>query len=176
MTLTLEDKKAIVQEVSVVVKEALSVVGADYRGLTVSQMTTLRTAARESGVHLRIVRNTLARRAVKDTEFACIAEGLTGPMILAFAKDEPGAAARLFRTFCKDFDKLEVKVLAMAGKSLAVSQLNTIADLPTLDQALSMLLRTMKEPISKFVRTLAEPHTKLVRTFAAVRDQKQAAT
>ena len=175
MTLMLDDKKKIVDEVLAVASKALGVVAADYRGLTVVQMTKLRAAARKSGVYLRVVRNTLARRAVKDTEFACIADALTGPLVLAFAKDEPGAAARLFRDFCKDFEKLEVKVVALAGKLFDASQLDVIAKLPTRDEALSQLLAVMKEPVTKLARLLGAPQTKLVRTLVAVRDQKQAA-
>ncbi len=175
MTLTLEDKKLIVQEVSVVASSALSIVAAEYRGLTVVEMTKLRRLARKSGVHLRVVRNTLARRAVKDTPFACIADVLTGPLILGFAQEEPGAAAKLFRDYRKECDKLKISVVALQNQLLDVSQLEVIAALPTREEALSKLLAVMKEPISKFVRTLAEPHTKLVRTIAAVRDQKQQA-
>lgn len=175
MTLNLDDKKAIVEEVNSVASQALSVVGADYRGLTVSQMTKLRAAARDAGVYMRIVRNTLARRAVENTDFACIQEALTGPLVLAFSQEDPGAAARVFRDHCKQFEKLEVKLLSIGGQLLDGKQLDTVASLPTYDEAIAMLMRVMKAPVDKFVRTLAEPHTKCVRTFAAIAEKKKAA-
>lgn len=173
MALNLQDKKAIVEEVSQQAKEALSLVGADYRGLSVSEMTELRSNARKAGVYLKVVRNTLARRAVDDTDFACVKEALVGPMVLAFSKDDPGAAARIIRDFAKGHDKLEVKMLSLGGKLLEANQLEAVASLPTYEEALSKLLSVMKGPIDKFVRTLAAPHTKLVRTFAAVADEKK---
>lgn len=175
MVLRLEDKKAIVSEVAQVASSALSAVAAEYRGLTVGQMTQLRSKARKSGVYLRVVRNTLASRAVADTEFACMQEIFVGPLILAFSQEDPGAAARLMRDFSKDYEKLQVKALAINGKLLPAAQLEALASLPTREQALATLLAVMKAPITKFVRTLAEPHAKFVRTVAAVRDKKQAA-
>jgi large subunit ribosomal protein L10 len=175
VALRLEDKKAIVAEVASVAANALSAVVAEYRGLSVSQMTQLRRGARDAGVYLRVVRNTLARRAIADTEFACMHDILVGPLVIAFSREDPGAAARLVRNFAKDNDKLSVKALAVGGKLLAAKDIDVLASLPTREQALATLLAVMKAPIGKFVRTLAEPHAKLVRTFAAVRDQKQAA-
>jgi large subunit ribosomal protein L10 len=157
MALTLEAKQAMVAEVHAVAREAVSVVAAEYRGLTVSQITGLRAKARQSGVYLRVVKNTLARRAVSGTEFECIAKSLKGPLILAFSTDDPGAAARVVKDFAKGTD------------------IEKVASLPTRDEALSMLLGVFIAPISKFVRTLAAPHTKFVRTVAAVKDQKVAA-
>ena len=175
MALKLEDKKAIVSEISDVASSALSAAAADYRGLTVGEMNDLRSKAREVGVYLRIVRNTLARRALAGTEFECMSEELLGPLVLAFSKEEPGAAARLFRDYRKDNDKLDVKLLALNGKLHGAEQLDAISKLPTRDEAIATLMSVMKAPVTKFVRTLAEPHTKMVRTFAAVRDAKQAA-
>lgn len=175
MTLRLEDKKAIVAEVAEVASRASSLVAADYRGLTVSEMTELRSKARESGVYLRVVRNTLARRALAETEFACVSESLTGPLALAFSEEDPGAAARVIRDFVKNHETLEVKVLSMDGQQLAASDLKRLASLPTREQAISMLMSAMQGPISKLVRTLAEPQAKFVRTLAAVKDQKNAA-
>lgn len=175
MALNLDDKKAIVDEVSQQAQQALSLVGADYRGLSVSEMTTLRAQARDAGVYLRVVRNTLARRAVDGTDFDCVKESLVGPLVLAFSNDNPGAAARIFRDFAKDHKALEVKMLSVGGKLLEASQLDAVASLPTYDEAISQLMSVMKAPIDKFVRTLAAPHTKLVRTFAAVADQKKQA-
>jgi large subunit ribosomal protein L10 len=175
MALRLEDKKAIVAEVAEVAKSAYSAVAAEYRGLSVAEMTELRSKAREGGVYLRVVRNTLARRAVENTDFACMQDILVGPLVLAFSREEPGAAARVIKDFAKDHKKLEVKAVSVSGKLLPASELETLAKMPTYDQAISILMSVMKAPISKFVRTLAEPHAKLVRTVAAVRDQKEAA-
>ena len=173
MTLRLEDKKAIVAEVEEVASKALSAVTAEYRGLTVEEMTQLRVKARNAGVYLRVVRNTLARRAVENTTFVCLQTSLVGPLVIAFSQHEPGAAARLFRDFAKDNQKLVVKALAFDGQLLPAKDIDKLANLPTRDEAISMLMAVMKAPISKFVRTLAEPHAKFVRTVAALRDQKQ---
>lgn len=175
MALKLEDKKVIVAEVAEVAKSAYSAVAAEYRGLSVAEMTELRSKARAGGVYLRVVRNTLARRAVEGTDFACMQDILVGPLVLAFSREEPGAAARVIKDFAKDHKKLEVKAVSISGKLLPASEIETLAKMPTYEQALSMLMSVMKAPISKFVRTLAEPHAKLVRTVAAVREQKEAA-
>lgn len=173
MTLKLNDKKSIVAEVAEVAKQATSVVAANYSGLTVAQITNLRQSARNTGVHMRVVRNTLARRAFEGTKFACMDPALVGPLVLAFSNEDPGAAARLFRDFAKKFEKLEVKALSIDGVLLPAKDLGRLANLPTRDEAISMLMSVMQAPITKFVRTLVEPHSKLVRTFAALRDQKQ---
>lgn len=175
MVLKLEDKKTIVSEVAVVAKQALSLVAAEYSGLTVSQMTALRKSARESGVYMRIVRNTLARKAVEGTQFACVQQELVGPLVLAFSNEDPGAAARLIKEFAKTNDKLVVKLVSIDNQLLPASALNQLASLPTRDQAIALLMSVMLAPVTKLVRTLAEPHAKLVRTVAAIRDQKQAA-
>ena len=174
MALKLEDKKALVAEVNAVAAVAQSVVAAEYRGITVAQMTDLRAKARSTGVYLRVVKNTLARRAIAGTQFECIGKSLKGPLVLAFSKDDPGAAARLVKTFAKDNDKLVATLVSLGGSVLSGQDVDKVAALPTRDQALSMLLGTLKAPIGKFVRTVAEPHAKLVRTIAAVKDQKQA--
>lgn len=173
MTLRLDDKKTIVAEVAEVANKAVSVVAANYAGLTVGQITDLRRSARNTGVHMRVVRNTLARRAFEGTKFACMDSALVGPLVLAFSTEDPGAAARLFRDFAKKFEKLEVKALAIDGALLPASDLNRLANLPTREESISMLMSVMQAPITKFVRTLVEPHSKLVRTFAALRDKKQ---
>lgn len=175
MALSLEAKKAIVAEVSEVANDAISVVLADYRGLTSGQMTALRVDARKGDVYLRVVPNNLAKRAVKDTAFECIVDALTGPVILAFAKNEPGSAARVLRDFAKDHEQLEIKALSIGGQLMAANTIEQVAKLPTRDEAIATLMSVMKAPISKFVRTVAEPHAKLVRTFAAVADQKREA-
>jgi len=173
--LTLEAKKAIVNEVAEVAANAPSAIAAEYAGITVEQMTQLRQSARASGVYLRVVRNTLARRALENTNFECMRDGLVGPLLLVFSGSEPGAAAKIIRDFAKANDKLVVKLVAMDGKLLQPSDIEALASMPSRDQAISMLMGVMKAPISMFVRTLAEPHAKLVRTIAAVGDQKQAA-
>jgi large subunit ribosomal protein L10 len=175
VALNLEQKKAIVAEVTEVAKDALSAVIADYRGLTVAELNDLRVKARDSGVYLRVVRNTLAKRALENTEFSCLHESLTGPLIFAFSREEPSAAARLMRDFVKDHEILEVKALAIGGQMLAASELQAVAKLPKRDEAIASLMAVMQAPITKFVRTLNEPHAKLVRVLAAVRDKKQAA-
>ena len=173
MPLSRSDKEAIVAEVSEVANSAISAAAAEYRGLSVAEMTDLRVKARNAGLYLKVVRNTLARRAVKDTDFACLDEALVGPLVLAFTQEAPGAAAKLFRDFAKANDKFIVKALAVGGDLVDVKNIDTVANLPTRDEAIATLLGVMKAPISKFVRTLAEPHAKFVRTVAAVRDKKQ---
>jgi large subunit ribosomal protein L10 len=175
MPLNLEDKKALVAEVNKLASGAQSVVAAQYSGITVTQMTDLRSKARAKGVQMRVVKNTLARKALAGTQFECIGSSIKGQLVLAFSKDDPGAAARVIKDFAKQNEKLVATLVSLGGTVIPASQLDKVADLPTREQALSMLLGTMKAPIEKFVRTLAAPHTKLVRTIAAVRDQKQAA-
>lgn len=175
MALNLEDKKAMVAEVSTIAARAQSVVAAEYRGLTVAQMTELRARARAQGVYVRVVKNTLARRAVAGTTFEPIGPQLKGPLVLAFSQDDPGAAARVVKDFAKVSDKLVATLVALGGQVLSGKELDKVANLPTREQALSMLLGVLKAPVEKLVRTLAEPQAKLVRTIAAVRDQKQAA-
>jgi len=175
MALRLDDKKALVAEVSAVAATAQSVVAAEYRGLTVTQMTDLRSKARKSGVYLRVVKNTLARKAIAGTQFECVGKSLKGPLILAFSKEDPGAAARLVKAFAKDNDKLVATLVSLSGQVLSAKDIDRVANLPTREQALAILMGVMKAPIEKLVRTLAEPQAKLVRTFAALRDQKQAA-
>jgi large subunit ribosomal protein L10 len=173
--LRIEDKKAIVAEVAEVAKVATSIVAADYCGLTVAQLTQLRKSARSSGVYLRVIRNTLARRAFEGTQFACMDPALVGPLVLAFSKDDPGAAARLIKDFAKKFEKLVVKALSVDGALLPASDLNRLASLPTRNEAISQLMSVMNAPITKFVRTLAEPHSQIVRVIAAVGRKKQEA-
>jgi len=175
MALNLEQKKAVVAEVAEAAKSAHSAVAAEYRGLTVEEMTDLRRQARAGGVVLKVAKNTLVRRAVEGTEFECLQDGLTGPLLFAFSMEDPGAAARLVRDYSRSHDKLVARLVAVGGVLYDSTELERLANLPTLDQALAILLGVMKAPIEKFVRTLAEPHTKLVRTVAAVRDSKQVA-
>lgn len=175
MAIRLEDKKQIVSEVNQAASSALSAVLADYRGVTVSDMTALRKSARDNKVYLRVVRNTLLKKAVADTDFECIREVLVGPTILAFSQEDPGAAARVLKDFAKDHAKFEIKALSVGGKLLDASQIDVLATLPTHDQALSILMSVMLAPIVKLARTLNEVPTKVTRGVAAVRDQKQQA-
>jgi large subunit ribosomal protein L10 len=175
MALNLEDKKALVAEVAEVAATAQSVVAAEYRGLTVTQMTELRSKARKSGVYMRVVKNTLARKALAGTLFESVGPKLKGPLVLAFSKDDPGAAARVVKDFAKANEKLVATLVSLGGQVMPGTDIEKVASLPTREQALSMLLGVMKAPIQKFVGTLAAPGSKLVRTLAAVRDQKQAA-
>jgi len=171
----LEDKKAIVAEVNETATSALSLVIADSRGVTVDGMTALRKEARDNQVSLRVVRNTLAKRALEGTEYECVNDSLAGPSLFGFSMEDPGAAARLFKDFAKDNEEFEVKVLAVSGQMLGAEQLDVLAKLPTRDQALSMLMSVMNAPATKLVQTMNEVPGKLVRTLAAVRDQKEAA-
>ena len=175
MALNLDSKKALVAEVSAVAATAQSVVAAEYRGLTVGKMTELRAKARASGVYMRVVKNTLARKAVAGTAFENIGPVLKGPLVLAFSKDDPGAAARVIKAFAKDNDKLVATAVSLGGQLLPASALDQVASLPTREQALAILMGTMKAPIQKLVGTLNAAPSKLVRTLAAVRDQMQAA-
>lgn len=175
MSLNLAQKQAVVAEVAEVASSALSAVAAEYRGLTVAQMTELRVKARDAGVAIRVVKNTLARRAFEGTEFECMGSALVGPLVLAFSQRDPGSAARVVRDFVKSNDKLVPRVIAIGGELVDAAQIERVASLPTREEALSLLMAVMKAPIEKFVRTLNEPTAKMVRTFAAIRDQKQAA-
>jgi large subunit ribosomal protein L10 len=173
MALKLEDKKVVVAEVNAVAAKALAVVGAENRGLTVGQMTDLRAKARKEGVYLRVVKNTLARKAVTGTPFECIAPALKGPVVLAFSNDDPGAAARIVKAFAKDNEKLVTTLVSLGGQMLKPQYIDRVASLPTRAQAVSKLLGVMKAPISKLVGTIAAPHAKLVRTLAAVLEAKK---
>jgi large subunit ribosomal protein L10 len=172
--LNLEEKKAIVAEVAEIAASSHSVIAAEYRGLTVGQMTDLRKQAREASVALRVIKNSLAKRAFEGTDYACLQDSLTGPVVLAFSQEDPAAAARIFKDFVKDNDKLVVKSIALGATLMDASQLETLAKMPTREQALGMLAGVLQAPISKLVRTIAEPNNKLARVLAAVRDTKAA--
>jgi large subunit ribosomal protein L10 len=167
MALRLEDKKALVDEVSAVAATAQSAVAAEYRGLTVAQVTELRAKARSQGVYVRVIKNTLARRAIEGTEFACLKEALKGPLILAFSREDPGAAARVVRDFAKTNEKLVTKAVAIGGTLYGPADLERLARLPTLDQARAILLGVLNAPGTKLARTLAEPAALLARVLAA---------
>ncbi|MDA3978044.1 MULTISPECIES: 50S ribosomal protein L10 [Gallibacterium] len=165
MALNLQDKQAVVAEVSEVAKGALSAVAADSRGVTVDKMTELRKSAREAGVYMRVVRNTLLRRAVEGTAFECMKDTFKGPTLIAFSNEHPGAAARLFKEFAKANDKFEIKGAAFEGEFIEAKAIDRLATLPTYEEAIARLMGTMKEAAAG----------KLVRTIAAIRDQKEAA-
>jgi len=175
MALRLEDKRALVAEVNEVASTALSAIAAEYRGMTVAEMTELRVKARSEGVYVRVVKNTLAKRAVSGTEFECLADSLSGPIILAFSQEDPGAAARVVKDFAKECETLVTQAVAIGGEVYPASDLDRLAKLPTLDQARAQLLGLLQAPASKFVRTIAEPQAKFVRLLAAYRDQQEAA-
>jgi len=175
VALAYQDKKQIVAEVNETASNALSLVIADARGVNVTDMTALRKLARESNVQIRVIRNTLAKRAFEETEFDCVNDALVGPSLFGFSMEDPGAAARLFKDFAKANDKFEVKALSVGGKLLDANQIDALAKLPTRDQALGMLACVMIAPVVKLVRTFNEVPTKVTRAVAAVRDQKQEA-
>ncbi|MEJ2142994.1 MAG: 50S ribosomal protein L10 [Gammaproteobacteria bacterium] len=174
MALSLAEKQAIVAEVAVVAKDAHSAVVAEYAGLESNDMNDLRSKARAGGVYLRVVKNSLAKRAIEGTDYECLSEALVGPMIIAFSQEDPGCAARVLKDYAKENDKLVVKALSVSGQLLAASELDRLASLPTKDQAISMLMSVMQAPVTKLARTLNEVPGKLVRTVAAVKDAKAA--
>ncbi|MCF6288770.1 MAG: 50S ribosomal protein L10 [Proteobacteria bacterium] len=175
MALSLEQKKAVVAEIASVATDAHSLVVSEYSGITVEEFTEMRSDARKTGVFLKVAKNSLVKRAVKGTEFECVADSLVGPMIYAFSQEDPGCAARLIKDYAKKNDKLITKLVSIGGKMFDASELGRLASLPTKDQAISQLMSVMKAPVEKFVRTLAEPTVKMVRTIAAIRDQKETA-
>ncbi len=175
MSLSFDQKQVVVSEVHELAATAHSALAAEYAGLTVEEMTVLRVKAREGGVDLRVVKNSLARRALEDTDFVCMSEGLTGQLILAFSQQDPGGAARVLSDYARENDKLVIKLVAIGGQLFDASEVQRLASLPTRDQAISMLMSVMKAPVGKLVRTMNEVPGKLVRTVAAVREQKEAA-
>jgi len=172
MSLNIDEKKAVVAEVTDVMSGAQAAILAEYRGLTVTQMTDLRKNARESGVYLRVVKNTLARRAADGSSFECLQEHMVGPLAYAIAED-PAACAKVLKNFAKDNECFTIKVGAMSGKLLSEEEITALSKLPGRDELLAMLMGTMKAPVQKFVATLNEVPSKFVRTLAAVRDSKQ---
>lgn len=172
MGLTLDAKKAIVEEVNGIATEAPSAIAAEYIGLTVTEMTELRNAAREAGVYLKVVRNTLARRALENTQFECMRNNLVGPLLLVFSNNEPGSAAKVVRNFAKDNKKLAVKLISLDGNLLEPSEIFKLASLPSLDEARATLLRLFSSPLTKFVRILSEPTAKFARALGAQRDKQ----
>ena len=174
MSLSLEQKKAVVAEISAQVAKAQAIVIAEYRGLGVGNMTDLRREARKSGVYLRVLKNTLARRAVSGTPFEKLSEKLTGPLIYGISPD-PVATAKVLNEFAKANDKLVIRAGAMPNAVITANEVKALASMPSREELLARLLGTMQAPIAQFVRTLNEIPSRFVRTLAAVRDQKQGA-
>ena len=175
MALRLEDKKALVAEINAIAAEAHSAVVAEYRGLSAEKLTARRVKAREGGTFLKVVKNSLAKRAVAGTDFECMNDALVGPVILGFSMEDPGAAARVIKDFSKTNEALKVKAVSVSGQLLPASDIERLSNLPTREQALAMLMGVIQAPVTKFVRTLKEPVAQTARAVAAVRDQKQAA-
>tara|TARA_E500000178_G_scaffold324251_1_gene350536 strand:+ start:1169 stop:1699 length:531 start_codon:yes stop_codon:yes gene_type:complete len=173
MPLTLDEKKSIVMNVHATAEVALSLVIADARGVSVSEMTKLRADARPINVKICIVRNTLAKRAFEGTDFECVQDALRGPSLFAFSMDDPGAAARLLKDFAKANENFQVKSLSIAGKLLDGAQVDVLANLPTRIEALGMLAVVTLAPVNKLVRTLNEIPTKATRVIAAIREAKE---
>jgi large subunit ribosomal protein L10 len=174
LSLNLEEKKAVVAEVSEQVSKAQSIIIAEYRGLEVGNMTELRVQARKSGVYLRVLKNTLVRRAVDGTPFSGLASQMVGPLVFGISTD-PVAAAKVLNDFAKSNDKFVIKAGAMPNSVLDANGVKALATMPSRDELLAKLMGTMQAPVAKFVRTLNEVPTSFVRGLAAVRDQKQAA-
>ena len=175
MALNLAQKKEVVAELANVAASAHSLVAAEYAGLTVGQLTELRKKARQGGVFIKVAKNTLVSRAFEGTDYACVQDVLTGPLLYAFSSEDPGAAGRLIKDFAKGNEKLKAKVVAIGGKAYPASHVDVLASLPTRDQALSMLLSVMVQPATMLVRLLSEPASQLARATSAVGQQKQAA-
>jgi large subunit ribosomal protein L10 len=173
LSLNLEQKKAVVVEVSEQVSTAQAIIVAEYRGLQVGEMTELRAQARKSGVYLRVLKNTLVRRAVEGTPFSGLANEMVGPLVFGISSD-PVSAAKVLSDFAKANDKFIIKAGAMPNQVMDVNAVQALASLPSRDELLAKLLGTMQAPVAKFVRTLNEVPTKFVRGLAAVRDQKAA--
>ena len=167
MALNISEKKDVVKEVSEIASSAQAAVAAEYRGLTVQELAELRSNARNLGVYVKVIKNSLANIAIKDTNFECMDPSLKGPLIFAFSKEDLGSAAKLVNDFKKENKLLKPVVVAVNGELVDVDKLSQIAALPTKDQAISILMSVMKQPVEKFVRTLVAPNTKLVQTISA---------
>jgi len=174
LSLNLEQKQSVVAEVSAQLKNAQAVILAEYRGLDVTRVTDLRSRARKSGVYLRVLKNTLARRAMKGTSFEKLTEQMIGPLIYGIAQD-PVAGAKVLAEFAKDNELFVIKGGAMPNAVMSAKDIKTLASMPSREELLAKLVGTLQAPIAKLVRTLNEVPSKFVRTLAAVRDAKQAA-
>ena len=172
MALKVEDKQQIVEEVAAIAVDAKSAVAIDYHGIAANQMTDLRKRAREQNVHIRVIKNSLARRALEDTPFACMSEHLSGPIMFAFSLDDPAAAARIIHSLAKEIEEIEVKLVSLDGKLYDITTIKKLAELPTYEQAISLMMAVMKAPIEKLVRTIKAPVVQAVRVVASIRDLK----
>ena len=172
MALNLEAKKAIVTALHTSANEASTAVVADYTGMQVAELTALRGEARAAGVELKVVRNTLARRAFSDTSFACLNEVLSGPCLFAFSREDPGAGARLLRAFAKKHEIFKVKALALSNQLLPANQIDRLADLPTREVALARLMGLMRMPVQRIAQIMQAIPQRMVHTIVAVRDSK----
>jgi len=174
MALNLNQKQEVVAELTGVASTAHSLVAAEYAGLTVEQLTNLRKKARQEGVYVKVAKNTLVSRAVEGTDYAVISDELTGPLLYAFSKEDPGAAGRLIKEFAKANDKLKPRLVSLGGQKYPGTHVDVLAALPTRDQALSMLLSVMVQPATMLVRLLSEPAAQIARVTNAVGQQKAA--
>ena len=174
MGLNLDEKKAVVAEVSAEIAKAQGIFVAEYRGLGVGSMTELRARARKSGVYLRVLKNTLARRAVAGTPFEKMAEQMVGPLVYGISSD-PVATAKVLSEFAKANDKLVIKAGAMPNAVITAKEVKALASMPSREQLVAQLLGTMQAPVAQFVRTLNEVPSRFVRTLAAIRDQRAGA-
>jgi large subunit ribosomal protein L10 len=175
MALRLADKQALVTEVNEVAANSESAVAAEYRGLSVAQMNEFRVKAREQGVYVRVIKNTLAKRAVSGTDFECLSDALKGPLLLAFSREDPGAAARVIKEFAKENEALATQAVAIGGTLYGAADLDRLASLPTLDQARAMLLGVVLAPLTKLAATLNEPPGMLARVLGARGESESAA-
>ncbi|MAA74395.1 MAG: 50S ribosomal protein L10 [Salinisphaeraceae bacterium] len=175
MAMSYQAKQAMVAEVSEVASRAYSAVLAEYRGLSAGQMDDLRVKAREGGAYLKVVKNSLAKLALADTEYACMNDAFEGPVILGFSLEDAGSAARVISEFRKKHELLKVTAISFGGQVLPGEDLDRLATLPTREEALAQLMRAMNAPVTKLATVTREPVAKFTRTVAAVRDQKQAA-
>ena len=173
MSLNIEEKQSVVQELNTIASSSVSGAIADYSGLNVSEITELRTKAREAGLYLKVVKNTLSKRAFSDTSFECLTENLKGPIIIALSEDDLASPARLFKNFSKEYEQLKTISLAIDGNTFPATELDRIAQLPTKQEAYSIIARLLQAPIEKAVRTLKEIPTKFTRMAVAVKDNKE---
>ena len=174
MALAKHEKERIVDEVKQVVATASTLVVSDARGLKVSELSQIRKEANERGVHIQVIKNSLAKLAFKGSDFDCTQEILTGPSLFAFSFDEPGAAAKLLKSYAKNFDDLEIKALVVEGQLLDGGQIDILAKLPSRDEAYGLIANVLQAPVSKFATLLNEVPSKLARVLTAVRDSKEA--
>ena len=174
MALAKHEKENIVREVKEVASNASSLVISDARGLKVSELSEIRTKANQSGIHIQVIKNSLAKLAFKGSDFDCTEEILTGPSLFAFSFGEPGAAAKLLKTYAKNFDELEIKALVVEGQLLDGSQIDILAKLPSRDEAITLIASVLQAPIGKFATLLNEVPSKLARVLKAVHDNKMA--